>query len=108
MTHWIYLTAAILLEVSGTTSMKLSFGFTRLWPSVFVAVFYLASLAALTMALKAIDVSVAYAIWSGLGTAIIAAVGIVYFGEPASAVKFASLLLIIVGVAGLHLSSAHP
>ncbi len=108
MTSWIYLTAAILLEVSGTTAMKLSCGFTRLWPSVFVAVFYLASLAALTMALKAIDVSVAYAIWAGLGTAIIAAIGIVYFGESASAVKFASLLLIIVGVAGLHLSNAHP
>ena len=68
--------------------MKLSYGFTKLWPSIFVAVFYLASLAALTMALKTIDVSVAYAIWSGLGTAIIAAIGILYFGEAASAIYF--------------------
>lgn len=106
MTSWLYLFAAIVLEVAGTTCMKLSQGFTRLWPSVFVGVLYLASLAALTMALKRIDVGAAYAIWSGLGTALIATIGIFYFREPATAFKLASIALIIAGVAGLHLSGA--
>lgn len=106
MTSWLYLIASILLEVSGTTCMKLSEGFTRLWPSVFVAVFYLLSLGGLTLALKQIDISLAYAIWAGIGTALIALIGIVYFQEPASTLKFISLGLIILGVVGLHLSDA--
>jgi small multidrug resistance pump len=106
MASWLYLMVAILLEVLGTTCMKLSEGFTRVWPSVFVGVFYLLSLGGLTLALKQIDVSVAYAIWAGIGTALIAAIGIVYFKEPASALKFASLGLVILGVVGLHLSDA--
>lgn len=106
MTSWFYLIASILLEVSGTTCMKLSEGFTRLWPSVFVAVFYLLSLGGLTLALKQIDISLAYAIWAGIGTALIALIGIVYFQEPASPLKFISLVLVILGVVGLHLSDA--
>ncbi len=106
MTSWLYLIASILLEVSGTTCMKLSEGFTRLWPSVFVAVFYLLSLGGLTLALKQIDISLAYAIWAGIGTALIALIGIVCFQEPASPLKFISLVLVILGVVGLHLSDA--
>ena len=66
---WLYLILAILLEVSGTTCMKLSEGFTKLVPSVLIFVFYTASFGMLTLALKRIDVSVAYAVWSGMGTA---------------------------------------
>jgi len=62
---WLYLVLAILLEVSGTTCMKLSEGFTRMVPSILLVVFYTLSLGMLTLALKKIDVSVAYAIWSG-------------------------------------------
>ena len=79
--HWIYLMIAILLEVAGTTSMKLSQGFTKLVPSVCVFVLYAMSFSLLALALKAIDVSVAYAIWSGLGTALIAGIGIVAVDE---------------------------
>lgn len=105
---WIYMIAAIVLEVSGTTCMKLSEGFTRRGPAALVVIFYGLSLTALTFALKRIDVSVAYAIWSGLGTALIATIGILWFREPATALKFVSLALIIIGVIGLHLgSSAH-
>jgi len=68
MQSWLILIAAIILEVAGTTAMKLSDGFTRPLPSVLLVVFYLFSLAALTLALKRIDVSVAYAIWAGVGT----------------------------------------
>jgi small multidrug resistance pump len=103
MLHWLYLTIAILLEVAGTTSMKLSHGFTRMLPSVLIFVFYCASFVALTFALKKIDVSIAYAIWSGVGTAAIAVIGIAWFREPATAVKFASISLIIIGVVGLNL-----
>ena len=103
MQHWLYLTAAIILEVAGTTSMKLSEGFTRLVPSVLLFVFYIASFVALVFALKKIEVGVAYAIWAGAGTALIAVIGIVYFNETANAVKLISILLIITGVVGLNL-----
>jgi len=106
MQYWLYLVIAIVLEVIGTTSMKFSEGFTKIIPSILMFVFYLASLAALTLALKKIDVSVAYAVWAGLGTALIATIGIVYFNESATLLKIISILLIIAGVVGLHLSGA--
>ena len=105
MTSWLALAAAILLEVSGTVSMKLSEGFTRLLPSILIFVFYSASFALLTLALKKIDVSVAYAIWAGVGTALIAVVGFLYFKEPLSVLKVFSIFLIIVGVIGLNIDS---
>lgn len=107
MQHWFFLTLAILLEVAGTVSMKFAEGFSKLVPSVLMAVFYLASLAALTIALKKIELGIAYAIWAGVGTALIAAVGIFYFKEPATALKLISITLIITGVIGLNLSSSH-
>ena len=104
---WLYLVLAILLEVSGTTCMKLSEGFTRMVPSILLIVFYTLSFGMLTLALKKIDVSVAYAIWSGVGTALIATIGVLWFKEPATAMKLISLGLIIIGVVGLNLSGAH-
>jgi small multidrug resistance pump len=68
-------------------------------------VFYGLSLGGLTLALKKIDVSFAYAVWSGLGTALIAVIGVLWFREPVSAWKVISLALIILGVVGLNLSS---
>jgi small multidrug resistance pump len=106
MQYWFILAGAIALEVAGTTSMKLSEGFTKLVPSVLLFVFYAASFVALTFALKKIEVSVAYAVWSGVGTALITAIGILYFREAATALKFISILLIIVGVVGLNLGGA--
>jgi small multidrug resistance pump len=104
MQYWFYLAWAILLEVAGTTSMKLSKGFTKLVPSVLLFVFYTAAFVALTFALRRIDVSVAYAIWSGVGTALITTIGILYFREPATALKLISVGLIILGVVGLNVS----
>ena len=101
---WLYLALAILLEVSGTTCMKLSQGFTRLVPSILLFVFYTLSMGMLTLALKKIDVSVAYAVWSGVGTALIATIGVLWFKEPVTALKLISLGLIIIGVVGLNLS----
>ncbi len=106
MQHWFFLSAAIALEVAGTTSMKFSEGFTKLAPSVLLFMFYAASFVALTLALKKIEISIAYAVWSGAGTALIAAIGILYFREAATTLKLVSILLIIAGVAGLSLSGA--
>ncbi len=101
---WFYLILAIVLEISGTTSMKLSQGFTKTFPSIVMFIFYILSLISLTLALKKIDVSVAYAVWSGLGTALIALIGIFYFKEPSTFIKILSIGLIIAGVVGLNLS----
>ncbi len=101
---WLYLILAILLEVLGTTSMKLSQGFTRTLPLVLMFVFYGLALTSLTMATKKIDLSVAYAVWSGLGTGLIAAIGILLFKEPVTTLKLVSLGMIIAGVIGLNLA----
>ena len=69
-TPWLLLTIAILFEVAGTASMKLSRGFAELLPSIAVFVFYFAAVAALVLALKRLELSIAYAVWSALGTAI--------------------------------------
>jgi small multidrug resistance pump len=102
---WICLTAAILLEVAGITSMKLSRGFSELVPSLAVPVFYMLSAAAVIVALKRLDLSMTYAVWSGVGTALAAMIGIGYFREPLSLFKLASLALVIAGVVGLSLAS---
>lgn len=82
--------------------MKLSDGFTRPWPSVLLIVFYLIAFSALTLCLKTIEMSIAYAIWAGVGTALAAIIGFVYFREAASAMKILCIGLILVGVVGLH------
>ncbi|MGI9425227.1 MAG: DMT family transporter [Hyphomicrobiaceae bacterium] len=107
MFAWLLLLLTILLEVAGSTMMKLANGFSEFWPSVGVFVFYSAALAGLTMTLKYIELSIAYAIWSGTGTALIAVIGIWYFREPVTVMKVASLCLVIAGVVGLQLASEH-
>jgi small multidrug resistance pump len=102
---WLLLLASIVLEVLGTMSMKLSQGFTRPLYSALVTVFYALSIAGLTLVLKRIDVSVAYAVWSGLGTAFIAMVGVSVFGEALTVVKVVALVLIVVGVVMLNMVS---
>ena len=102
--HWIYLGFAILFEVAGTTSMKLSEGFSKLLPSTLMAVFYIVSFALMALALKKLEVGMTYAIWAGLGTALIAVIGVLWFKEPMNALKAVSILLIIAGVVGLNLS----
>jgi len=101
---YLFLVLAIVLEVVGTSMMKLSEGFTRLVPSVLIFVTYVASTAFLTLALKGIDLGYAYAIWSGLGTAMIMVIGVVIYHEPVTAIKLVSVFLIVAGVVGLNLS----
>ncbi|MGA7374099.1 MAG: multidrug efflux SMR transporter [Methyloceanibacter sp.] len=102
---WIFLSVAILFEVAGITSLKLSRGFAEMWPSVGVFVFYVCSAAAVVLALRRLELSVAYAIWSGAGTALTAMIGFAYFREPLTLIKLASLALVVLGVVGLSLAS---
>jgi small multidrug resistance pump len=102
---WWYLAAAIIFEIGGTTALKLSDGLSRMLPSVAVIACYLASFACLSGALRRLDLGIAYAIWCGVGMAAIAAIGIVWFREPVTGLKIASLVLVAAGVAGLNLSS---
>ena len=104
MTSWIYLIVAILFEVAGTTSMKLSDGFTNLWPSVLIFVFYGLSFTAFTFCLKEMEIGMAYAVWCGLGMAAIALIGVVMFGETFTLLKLASIILIFAGIIGLNAS----
>ena len=100
---WLYLIAAILFEVAGTSALKLSQGLTKLVPSLAMALCYALSFVMMALAIKRIEVSVAYAIWSGLGTALITVVSLLVFKEPLTALKLVSLALIIGGVVGLNL-----
>ncbi len=99
---WWILSVAIVLEVAGTTCMRLSEGFSRVVPSVLIFVFYAASFVLNTLVVRTLGLSVVYAVWSGVGTVLTAAIGIWYFKEPATAVKLACIGLIVIGVIGLH------
>ncbi|OGO27996.1 MAG: hypothetical protein A2136_06055 [Chloroflexi bacterium RBG_16_54_11] len=103
MLFWLYLLIAILTEVVGTTLMKVSQGLTRLVPSVLMFVMYAISFVFMAFALKKIEVSTAYAIWSGLGTALIAGIGIYWFQESLTLPKVVGTVLVIAGVVLLNL-----
>jgi len=100
--EWLYLLLAIVFEVFGTASMKASEGLSRLIPSLFIFVCYVLSLVFLTLSLRKLEIGLVYAIWSGIGTALITAIGVVYFKESLSLIKVLSILLIIFGVIGLN------
>jgi small multidrug resistance pump len=103
--NWLMLYAAIAFEVVGTTSLKLSEGMTRLgWFALCLAL-YGTSFALLGMSLKAIPVGVAYAIWSGVGTVLIAAIGILWFQEAASPLRILFIAMILIGAVGLNLTT---
>ncbi|MFF8972808.1 DMT family transporter [Streptomyces sp. NPDC014995] len=101
------LAAAIAAEVAGTTAMKYSEGFSRLWPSLGTVAGYLLAFALLAQTLKVMQVGTAYAIWAGAGTAAVAAIGIVFLGESAGPAKLAGIAFMIVGVVLLHVGGAH-
>ncbi|MEU5300243.1 multidrug efflux SMR transporter [Streptomyces noursei] len=104
---YVTLAGAILSEILATTSMKYSHGFSRLWPSLGTAVGYVVAFALLARTLKSMSVGTAYAIWSGAGTAVIAAIGMVFLGESTSTLKILGVLLVIAGVVVLNLDGAH-
>ena len=103
---WLLLSLAIGTEIAATVSLKASEGFTRLGPSIVVVVGYVASFVLLARALRTIEVGIAYAIWSAVGTAAVAVLGIWLFGESATLAKAFWIGVIVVGVVGLQASGA--
>jgi small multidrug resistance pump len=101
---YLYLALAVVFEVAWAVAMKMSSGFTKLSPTIVTIVCYLLSVVFLALATKKLDVGLAYAIWAGSGAAIIAVIGVLYFKEPLTMLKAASLALIITGIVGLQLS----
>ena len=107
----LYLLIAIVSEVIGTMNIKLCHGFTRWQPALLALSCYAVSTFCLSLAVKKMEVSVAYAIWCAVGTALIAAIGVLWFKESVSIIKVVSLCLIVAGVVGLNLAKAgqqHP
>ncbi|MEU9212133.1 multidrug efflux SMR transporter [Streptomyces sp. NPDC048415] len=104
---YVLLAGAIASEVAATTAMKYSDGFSRLWPSLVTVLGYVIAFALLAQTLKTVSVGTAYAIWAGVGTAVIAAIGMVFLGEGMTAAKIAGIALIIGGVVLLNLGGAH-
>jgi small multidrug resistance pump len=104
---YLMLAGAIAAEVAATTAMKYTDGFTKLLPSLLTALGYVVSFALLAQTLKTVSVGTAYAIWSGVGTAAIATIGIAFLGEGMTSAKAAGIALIIVGVVVLNLGGAH-
>ncbi len=101
------LSAAIATEVVATVALKASDGFSRPLPSAIVVVGYLVSFWLLALVLKQLSVGTTYAIWSAVGTAAVALIGVFAYGETASVLKLASLGLIVLGVIGLNAAGAH-
>ena len=101
------LTFAIVAEVAGTVALRYSDGFTKLAPTLAVAVGYGISFWLLALVLKELSIGTTYAVWSAAGTALIAAFGVLALGEPATALKVGSIGLIILGVVGLNLAGSH-
>ncbi|MCP3766122.1 MULTISPECIES: DMT family transporter [Streptomyces] len=104
---YLLLAGAIAAEVGATTAMKYSEGFSKLWPSLLTLVGYVVSFSLLAQTLRTLSIGTAYAIWAGVGTAAIAAIGILFMGEGLTAAKAAGIALIIVGVVVLNLGGAH-
>ena len=102
---WIYLILAIILEIFGTSMMKLSNGLTVLLPTAAMFAGYILCFVCLSLALKTIDMSIAYAIWSAVGIILIAIIGIIFFHENFTITKFTGILLIVIGVITVKLSS---
>lgn len=101
---YLYLAAAIIFEILGTMSMKYSEGFTKVIPSILTIVCSGICFVGLALALKTLPVSNVYAIWAGVGTAVMAVVGMYYFDEPLPMQKVLATSLIVLGVVLLNLA----
>jgi small multidrug resistance pump len=107
VTAWLLLIAAIAIEVASTASLPRSDGFRNpLWTAV-VLLGYACSIWLLALVVRQIPVSVAYAVWSGLGTAGIAVIGLVFLDEPMNAIKAGALAMVVIGVVVLNLQGSH-
>jgi quaternary ammonium compound-resistance protein SugE len=104
---WVFLFLAGLFEIGWAMGLKQTEGFTRLVPSLLTGASMIVSLGLLGLALKTLPLGTAYAIWTGIGTVGTVTVGMMIYGEPASAVRLGCVALIVTGIVGLKLVSAH-
>ncbi|MEI2820531.1 MAG: multidrug efflux SMR transporter [Marmoricola sp.] len=104
---WIVLAIAIGVEIVSTALLPKTHGFTQPWWTTVVIVGYAISIWLLAVVVEKIPLSITYAIWSGVGTAVVAVIGMTVLGEEISTIKVVSLALIVVGVVGLNVSGAH-
>jgi quaternary ammonium compound-resistance protein SugE len=102
---WFLLFVAGLFEIGWAIGLKYTDGFTRLWPSLWTAGAMVVSLALLGIALRTIPVGTGYAVWTGVGAAGTAILGIILFAEPATAMRLGCIGLIVAGIVGLKIVS---
>jgi quaternary ammonium compound-resistance protein SugE len=105
---WLLVVVAGLFETGFAVMLKLSHGLTKVWPTAGFAACALISFAMLTVALRHLEVGPAYAVWTGIGAAGTAIVGMAFLGETVSALKLLSIGLVLAGVVGLNLSGVTP
>ncbi len=103
--YWFYLIIAGLFEVTWAVGLKMTDGWSKLFPSIFTVVFMIASFAMLSLALKQLPIGTAYAVWTGIGAAGTALIAMIFLGESVSVSKIIFLGLIIIGIIGLKLTS---
>ena len=104
---WAYLVIAGLLEIAWAIGLKYTEGWTRLYPSVVTGAAMIASFYFLSLAVKTLPIGTAYAVWTGIGTVGAATLGILIFGESREVSKIVCIVLIVAGIIGLKLTSAH-
>lgn len=102
---WLLLFVAGLLEVGWAIGLKYTEGFTRLWPTVGTVTAMVLSVALLGVAMRTLPVGTAYAVWTGIGAVGTVVLGIVLFGEPATAARLACVALIVSGIVGLKVTA---
>ena len=103
---WIYLVVAGLLEIGWAIGLKHTAGFSRFWPSVLTIGTMIASFVLLAQALRTIPVGTGYAVWTGIGAAGTAIIGMVWLGESRDVLRLVCLVLIVSGVVGLKFAAA--
>lgn len=102
---WFLLFIGVGVEVVATTCLKLSQGFTKLWPSVGFVIFFAIGFYLFSLCMKNLEMGIAYAVWAGLGIGLIAIVGVIFFSEEISFLKFLAIGMIVAGAVILNLTS---
>ncbi|HSV71479.1 MAG TPA: multidrug efflux SMR transporter [Methylibium sp.] len=105
MSPWLQLAVAIAAEVVGTSFLKQADGFTRLGPSLMVGLAYAVAFYFLSLALRAIPVGIAYAVWSGVGIVALTLIGLLVFGQRLGPVSLLAVGLILAGIVMLNLAT---
>lgn len=102
---WMVLSASVVSEVAGTVALRHSSGFTKPFPAALAGLFYVVAIWLMAVAMRQLDMGLTYAVWAASGTAAIALVGVVFYGEHTSALQLVGLSLVVLGVVLLNLGA---